>query len=442
MKQDNYYLIAKWYLILMPIRQILPFHWLRDALPGAALYFDIILHFLGMIILITSNKHKKIDNLSENLFSFFRGMIIWFNISSLIMATVMFFGWSPIPLVESPYIAILGMIIYFVQYVFILYYNKNIIPLFSLKELVSFCEIICKYLFVLGYIQIVVRYIPSLGPIYDSLDVLDILAPDRMVQTKLPLTTAEGSGAGVLIGSFVFPFLFSRLVYSGFKQKYAFWLALWLPIIYNTSSTTCFLLVVINFFVICFLYKDQMKRFLVPAFILAIGVYCGLSLLGSDEKTDLAYTMFDKVTDSENGSTVTRWAPIYMDLEAFINNPIIGCGNGLQGLYAYAIPKTGNTYWLDMAMESNKNVIVNGAVFWPSVLSGYGIIGIILFIIFIVRSYNLVTKKKNILGEFYMMYRLSLVALIYIGMQGEFYGSYYIWFILSIPLMSPKQEHL
>ena len=47
----------------------------------------------------------------------------------------------------------------------------------------------------------------------------------------------------------------------------------------------------------------------------------------------IEYLLFEKATDSDNGSTVSRTVPLLVNWGAFMEHPIFGVGNGLQGYY-------------------------------------------------------------------------------------------------------------
>lgn len=90
--------------------------------------------------------------------------------------------------------------------------------------------------------------------------------------------------------------------------------------------------------------------------------------------------------------------------------------------------------------ERAHTTIVNGALFFPSILSGYGIIGTIFFIVYAVKAVKTVFIKRFDLGRFAPMFFISVCALLFVGLQGEFSGAYYVWFIFSIPYAVFKKE--
>ena len=170
-----------------------------------------------------------------------------------------------------------------------------------------------------------------------------------------------------------------------------------------------------------------------------------IDMLPEKISNNIKYLLFEKIQDSNNGSTVWRSVPLYYNWGAFTEYPLIGVGNGLQG---YFLEK----YFPD-AMRTVKGVdavgllknwtsgVSNGALFWPSILSGYGIIGVFLVLIYIVKSERLIRKKMKALGTLYYMYRLSIFAIIFAGFATDFVAKYYIWFAISIPLIPVANQN-
>ena len=77
--------------------------------------------------------------------------------------------------------------------------------------------------------------------------------------------------------------------------------------------------------------------------------------------------------------------------------------------------------------------IANGSLFFPSVFSGYGIIGAILLFSFFTFSIYSIYKKKEKGQQVFIFYILALVSLIISGIKSDFVGIYFIWFVLSFP---------
>lgn len=443
--------VAKAYLILLPIRMIHPLLFLQQYFRATAECFDLVLHILGLILIIAGSKGviRVGRDRTARLFQFFVLMVVWFNLSSVIMAIIMQYRYGNIG-TESAFAGISGMLVYFTQYVFIIFYNKEIFKKISKEEVVKIFKFIVGYLFVIGYLQIAVMNLGgAFSMIYDKLDVLDVLCDSNKLP-KLSLTGSEGASAGVLVGTLVFPFIMSQIFVHKRTAKYYLFLLLWLPIVYFTYSTTAYISVAVNIAVFCWVYLFKAKHRLKS---MVLGVSFSLMMLGllafpaslgnvlpGGVSDNIEYLLMEKAVDKANGSTISRIIPLYVNWGAFTEFPILGVGNGNQGYFyekhfpdfAYNVAGSDATVFL----ERSKTGISNGGVFFPSLLSGYGVVGIVLVLIYVGKCLHYVKQNRDKMGSFYYMFYLSWIAILVAGFQGDFVGNYYLWFLLSIPFMA------
>lgn len=441
--------IAKLYLFLLPIKMISPLFFLRVYFGVCANYFDFFFHVIGLFLIAIKSKgivQFKKDEVSK-LYYYFVFMVACYNLSSLCMAVVIQHRYGNIGN-ESAFDGILGMLIYFTQYALIIFYNKEIFRKISIEEIVKILKIVVLYLFVLGYFQIlVINFGGVFATVYDRMDVFNILVNSNM--SKLCLTGSEGAAAGTLIATFVLPFIMSRIFVEKRKFIYFLFLLGWLPIIYFTNSSSAYIGAAIDLAVFAFLYyKKHLKNvkvilFLVLITITSIIVFAFSPVMEYFEQSNVAeqidYLLFSKVTDKTNGSTVSRTVPLLVNWGAFKEYPLFGVGNGNQGYFyekyfpSYAYNAKGSDVFV--FLERSKSQISNGAVFFPSILSGYGLFGSVLFLIFFIKCIKLVISSKEKLGSFYFMFFISWIALLVSGFQSDYYGIYYVWFLFSIPFM-------
>lgn len=443
--------LAKLYIFFLPIRMIYPFIFLQNIFVGAAFYFDFILHVLGLILMVLSNKglFRFKNDKSTNLFQYIVLMVTWFNISSLIMAFFIQNRYGNYG-VESAFDGIKGNVLYFTQYVLMIIYNKNIFKMLSKNEINRILGKVCTYLLILGYIQIIVFTLRGeLISFYDKLDFLEILISPKIMD-KLPLTESEGAMAGNLIAILILPFLFSKIIYEKNSAKQIIQSLLWMPVIYYTYSTATYILVLINI-IMLFLLIGLERRFRIRYSTLLISIFIIFSLLinllifdgnYNEVSSEIKYILFEKITDTTNGSTALRVAPIYMNLGAFKEYPILGVGNGNQGYFYFKyLP-----YWVYEAngslnmINKTSEYLSNGILFIPSLLSGYGIVGILLILFYVIKSEKMVNRNKEQLENFYYLYKISRVAFLVAGFQTLFVGNYYVWFVMSIPFMIQEQS--
>ena len=83
-------IVAKIYIFCLTIRMIAPLNFLESIIGSAALSFNIIPHFLGLLILLIHKDGKLIldDDAEGTTTLYFVKMVIWFIASSAIMAVI------------------------------------------------------------------------------------------------------------------------------------------------------------------------------------------------------------------------------------------------------------------------------------------------------------------------------------------------------------------
>lgn len=437
-------IIAKLYIFLLPIRMINIFLPFTVYFKDCAKYLDFLLGMLGLLLIIMrSMVTRKLSNgsIKENLFRFFVLMITIFNITSFLMAIVIDNRYG-IYAGESSYSAVLKMALIFIQYILMVFYNKEIFKLLGgtkIKEIISKS---ISLLLVVGYIQLLIMIgCTSLEALCNKIDILDIFE-DSIATLKMPLTESEGALAGDLIAIFVLPFLASNVILEKNKKSYFIQILAWIPLIIISESLSEYILCTVFFITFgVYLFKESDKSInikyivLIPIIvIIAASILWGK--LPNNIKDNIIYTITEKISDDNNGSTVTRTTiPLKYNIGAFKEYPLLGVGNGNQGYfyYKYVDHKYSFISGVNKSYINAANTIYNGGLFFPSILSGYGIVGIILLIIYIFKSDRAVNENKKELGIYYYYYKMARIPFLLAGFQTLFVGTYYIWFVLSIP---------
>lgn len=444
--------IAKAYILLLTVRMISPLAFLSGLMRGAAGYFDLVLHALGLLLILIDARGKiTVENDRETrLLALFAIMVVCFNLSSLFMACIMQYTYGNIGN-ESAFDGILGQCVYWVQYLFIFIYNKQIFKMITVRELEKLFTVLTVGLLILGYVQVAAMNVPAVKTLYVKLDVLGVLNHDL---PKLSLTGSEGASAGTIISALVLPFLFSGVIFKKNHLSELIQIVLWLPVIFFTKSSNCYITVAavfLAFVLVDFFTKKKNVGWAIVFSVVFVAAIVTLfypdwliNLLPEKIASEVRYLLFEKIADGKNGSTVSRMVPFYFNWGAFTEYPVLGVGNGNQGYFYFKyFPESAKKIPGSDAMifyERAKNTIVNGALFFPSILSGYGIVGTAFFIYYSYKAINLVYKKRFDLDRFAPMFFISLAALFLSGMQGEFIGAYFVWFILSIPYAVFKKE--
>lgn len=440
--------IAMLYCISLPFRMFSQLSFLKGALGGCANYLPFLFHVLGMLLWIANDKGKLRVNGKEELTGYALKLTVWLNVSSIIMAIVIqtFYGNQGS---ENAFQGIVGMLIYFVQYFLMFLYNYRVFRLLTIDELNKLLHIDCVVLLVIGYMQILVMNGIGAG-IYDVINFLEILKPSGRM-AKLCLSCNEGAGAGTLIGVFVLPYLLSQII-SGHRRCY-YELLLWLVPIYYTFSSTAYLLAVTDILVFVILSiirsENPLKNFttfvvvIICASIIVVLLF-NLGVLNNRIVDEMDYLLFHKGTDLSNGSTASRTVVLLVNWGAFTEFPVLGVGNGLQGYFYekyfpdWALKTAGSD--VQVFLQRSQGGISNGGVFIPSLLSGYGIVGIALILAFVWKCIQSNALNRLFNQNFYYMYLIAGLAFIFMGFQGDAYGLYFAWFVVSIPFMTKKEE--
>lgn len=434
-------IIATLYILLLPLRMISPLAGVTGLFSASATYFDFFLHILGFMLMLNTTQGKIKTNQMANMFI---KLVVFLEMISLTMA---FFLNSKLGTIDGDdtFAAIFGPAIYYIHYLVIMLYNIYIFGMFTKEEISKIIDKLILWNLVLGYIQIMICNGGGfVATIYDRLNFLGVFRPASYITTisRIPISGSEPAAAGCFIGIFVFPYLMSKIINRENEKKYYIQALLWLPIIYFTRSSTCFILVLVD--LLCFLYIGLKYRRVgkktIFALITLCIVACSLVVVSSGDTIDnpvvneIRYLLFEKSGDRNNESTVTRTIPTYINFKIFEEYPILGIGNGNQGFfYTKYFPSWGtisaNTYHKIVG-------VADGGVFIPSLFSGYGIIGVLAFFFCTVRYLRYAKYWKNKLGSFYYMFMFGFVAFIVNGFQGDYFGNYMTLFVLCLPFLA------
>ena len=263
---------------------------------------------------------------------------------------------------------------------------------------------------------------------------------------KLCLTGSEGAAAGSIMSIYIFPYLLARNVNGDKSALYEF--ILWLIPLYFTHSSTAFILVSLNVVVYTYLMLKQsvrkpahlQKLIFAVLILLGLSIFVSLGFLGEDILDEINYLLFEKLTDSNNGSTISRSIPLIVNWGVFTEMPILGVGNGLQGyffndyfpMWTLFVEGSDVGQFYDIAQTG----IVNGGVFWGGYFSGYGIVGLILAFTYIRKLWRTRKKRTNAMGIFNDVFLIAIPAFFISGFQGELYAAFYVWFIVALPFMN------
>lgn len=437
-------LIAKLYVFSLAFRLFSQLSFIKSIVGVCANYMAFVFHVLGLIAWAI-NEHGKISfNNYENRRTMRTGGItyLYLTLSSVVMACFIQTVYGNHG-GESAFSGIAGMIIYFLQYLFMLVYNTRVFAILDLNDLNRILHKECILLLLIGYFQVLVMNGVGRNA-YDFLNIFGNLNSSSRLP-KLCLTGSEGATAGCIMGVFVFPYLISQIIKSA-KYCYAIELILWLIPLFFTRSSTAYIIAAADFMLMIYfmLIKSEkrtahfrMVLFGLTVILLTALILAQLGIINTTVTEQIQYLLLDKAIDRNNGSTTSRTVPLLMNWGAFKEYPVFGVGNGLQGYFYekyfpdWAFSVAGSD--VSVFLELSKTGIANGAVFIPSLLSGYGIVGCIVIAIFVRKLLKLAKMHFHSGGNLYYMFIIGAIAFIIMGFQGDAYGMYFAWFVLSLP---------
>lgn len=437
--------LAKIYLFCLPFRMFALFSFLQLAVGPLANFFDSIINIIGLFVWVQNEGSLRFHPRNSPLFRIIAYSILYLNISSMLMSVVMYVTYGNCN-GESPFVAIIPMILFYFQYLLMFLYNIRVFAILDYATIRKVLDAVCKTLLVIGYIQVLIMHGVG-GSIYDVF--AEIIGGFNKTERlpKLCLTLSEGAAAGCLMGTLIFPYLLAKI--NNGEKKCIRELILWMPLLFYTHSTTAMILFAVD--IVIFLVKGKKRNVggMIGMMATVIIIVGSLALVGKynetgDSRSSVGYLLFEKAFDKTNGSTISRTATFGYNWGAFTEMPIMGVGNGLQG-YFYnkyfpmeylTMEGTDIGHFYDVAQTG----IANGECFLPGYLSGYGIIGVIVFLVIMLNMRNTIRIRKDHLGIFGYMFPIGAVGFFVMGLQGEAYCLYYAWFVISIPFMYFNKE--
>ncbi len=432
------------YLYLLPIRMVAPLSFM-EVFGAVSTYIDFIFNIIGIVIIMLISKGviRISDEKSERLFRLFFASIMMLNLISVIMSIYLYNKVSVIG-GENTFNAITAKLVHFIHYIFIVYFNKELFKVVDIKKIKIILEKVFRCLLALGYLQI---FIITLGKrfseLYNSLDILGILQDaDLMIRIgRITLTEIEPAYAGAMIGILIFPYIMSNILMGIAVKKNAVKLLLWMPVLFFTKSSTAYILAAIAFLMFVYIFYTKKKIKLSGLILLFVFISLTLSIFALSNMDTYVfdtvhYNLIEKITDRSNLSTVSRTIPVIINWEVFLQYPIMGVGNGNQGFfYAEYFPSWGYVSKRSVEFINSSEGVADGSLFVLGNLSAYGIIGVLIIGVYIMKANKLIESGKRKIGIFYYMYKISIVVIFIHGFSSDFVGKYWIWFVLSLPYM-------
>ena len=394
--------LYKLYVLCLPFGQLfnLPF---GDTFNKIIPAFSTLVMLVGCLILFVQG--RPLMNSRNRLFA---RMYSYMAIISIIMAVVLSLV-IDITQYEPPMSAIVGDLVLYFWVVLSIFYNS-----YCLSHYVSFSSIYKIFdwqiaiLLIVGYAQLL-GLLGLAGP-YNFLSSIFSLRELSWLSTLNRGVTFFGSepASASILCFIVMPYLYSSIqTKKGAKKlKYIIALLLLFVLVLGSNSSQFLTLSVGSVLLFMWSYFRPIKKaFYYISF--SIGLLFAIAYISSEslstadaaDHNSLEYVLIGKVVDKSNHSTAMRASTVINDLKVFADYPITGVGDGCQG-YFYA---KNQPTWTQYAGEVNdlirtKTVPNGGGNFFPSFISAYGIIGIIVLLFFISKYrklYNSSFLKKD-----------------------------------------------
>lgn len=444
-------LLAYIYIFLLPVTLIQISKAYLFSMGTSASFYVNILCIVLLLLSIAKNKRMKSSNeigANRKALIAFIIIITILNLITLIMAFILHEKLGTV-IRRDTYIAALPYVVYNIQIIFIVIYNIYLFRNINQKQIIKIIYYSIAAVIAVGYLEIIISVTKNMNiaKLFYFTDILGQFSTNYTLSCgRVNLLSSEASTAGVFITIFVIPFIaivFSYKLLS--RKKLIILLMTIIPIAVFARSSTMLIGVVCDIVVINLWLISKYKSKLFPIAFIETMVIIISGFILRDSLNDIRYLIFYKAADVNNLSTVHRISSVYTNAVAFINYPILGVGNGIQGFFYIK-------YLPDWAFKSSESSAIyyygsiwpGGGGFIPSYIAGYGILGVLLFIILIRILLNNLKKLKN--TEYEYIYSWCIICFIIFLIQAivsiSIYGEYYIIFILSLAFITVNKKPL
>lgn len=409
--------------------------------------FSTIVMLLGVFYIMCS----RISFWNNKRCSLFLRMYIYMFFSSILMATILTITLSNTP--ESPYSAILGDVVLYFFVVLSIYFNTYCLShCISIKSIWSIFDWQIIILLIVGYSQLVA--IVGFSFPYDVLSSIFALRSLQYLTSLDRGVTFFGAepAAASIICFITIPYIYSCIHMQKGKKRFYYVFALLLFLLLVLTSNSSQLMIVFLSSALLFVwtcYKPIKKSFYYLSFLVGLFfaiVYLnvdGILMTSNTDTTSLEYMLFGKIVDRSNMSLAMRSSTVINDLKVFMDYPFTGVGDGNQGFFFAENQPLWTTYSLEVSKIISENIIPNGGGnFFASYLSAYGILGVVIFFVFLSR-YKRLYKTSFLVEEKRLgfIFRVAMILFLFSGWhtvgikQVEI-----IIFILSLPCVAYQDE--
>lgn len=296
----------------------------------------------------------------------------------------------------------------------IVFVNSEVLKSLSrrTKQIVFlYYALLCIFISILQFMMIYVS--PQFKGIYDKVNFLGVF-PKSNIVNRITGFGKEPSSLAEILCVFLIPYLIYQYEFN--RQKKFMVLAVVLVFVACLSlSTTVYAALLVLFFVyiLCILKNREIFKVFPLVAVCLMVVFFALSLNSSDEIRSVVYKAFDL----KNQSSAYRYSSVYNDIMIFLTHPF-GVGDGNQGYYYLNIYKkfaTSGSSEVIKAASRRTTGPIGGGPFGGSLISGYGIIGIIVLILVIRLLFGNVKDVKSTNKPLYNFLTVSTIMFLFLG---------------------------
>lgn len=441
--------IYKFYFFCLPLGHVfnLPFNnFIHSYIPD----FSTIIAFVGLIALSFSRPISLSNSRINALFKLYLILALYSVFAAFFLT---FYLKNPL---ESPFRSIIGDIALYLVFVLSVYYNSFALSKFiKLKSLYPIMKLQVIILLCVGFLQFLsMKGINSVTVIYNILSNIFSLRGQSWlsnVERGITFFGTEPSSAS-LICFLTIPFvLLMILKRRGISRIYYIVTLILFAVLFLSSNSSSaqisFLFVLLAAFLLCVVRINPIF-FKIVAFIIGLSMAIMYTIYFASDNINLEFTsgtqyvLLGKLFDTSNYSTITRSSTIINDMLIFKEFPLTGVGNGNQGFFFNEnVP-----FWMNKSVEVEdlRLVIPNGGGnFFPSFISAFGLIGIILLSRFLFKF--LLWEKNSILNnnrDFALLYNIIISLFLLTSWYSVSVKSFEIMaFIISLPLIGSESKY-
>lgn len=361
---------------------------------------------------------------------------------SIIMAFFLYYGVEPIAgfhttdVIWSP-IFYNFMVIAIIYYVF--YMSEKVDKDFIDKVL----KTIYVYTVVLGYIQLAAIFgNGACRALLYGLESLNLTYSPELCLThmKVVLMFSEPSYAEMLLCGLLMPFICGNIIVKSHKTLDVLKILFLMPLVFFNGSSSVLVGTVICIavtLILSCLRGDISGKALLSIFSVFV-ILVLICITNNPIKEIIVNQILIKPFDNDNLSTIQRGSIIRNCIMIFLKYPILGVGNGVQGFFYefHLRPEDYKSYEVINTLKYENGV--PGAGSWAGGwLSGYGIVGAIFLIVFIVSTFRAIKQYRG--SQYYYAYIIGGICFLVCGwFTASTTGGYLSLFILSIPTFSAK----